>query len=55
VLVGAVDEYHDRAKAASATVVQELMDLPFGHRLYRCRDPEGHDWSFAQELEPAGA
>ncbi len=50
VLVSAVDAHHDRAKAEGATVVQELVDLPFGQRLYTCRDPQGHEWSFAQEL-----
>ena len=53
VLVGAVDAHHERAKAEGATILQEPMDLPFGQRLYRCRDPQGHDWSFAQELDPA--
>jgi uncharacterized glyoxalase superfamily protein PhnB len=31
--------------------VEELVDLPFGHRRYTCRDPQGHEWSFAQALE----
>jgi uncharacterized glyoxalase superfamily protein PhnB len=51
VLVSAVDDHHDRAKAAGAQVVEELVDLPFGHRRYTCRDPEGHEWSFAEVLE----
>jgi uncharacterized glyoxalase superfamily protein PhnB len=55
VLVSAVDDHHDRAKAAGATVVEELVDLPFGHRRYTCRDPEGHEWSFAQVLETSPA
>src|SRR5919197_754383 len=45
VLVAAVDAHHDRAKAAGATVVEELVDTPFGHRRYGCRDPQGHEWS----------
>lgn len=52
VLVGGVDGHHERAKAAGATVVEQLVDLPFGHRRYTCRDPEGHEWSFAQVIEP---
>jgi uncharacterized glyoxalase superfamily protein PhnB len=53
VLVGAVDEHFERARDEGATIVQEPMDLPFGHRLYRCRDPQGHEWDFAEELEPS--
>ncbi len=51
VLVSAVDAHHARAKAEGATIVEELVDLPFGHRRYTCRDPQGHEWSFAQVLE----
>jgi PhnB protein len=51
VLVDDVDAHHDRAKAAGATVVEELTDTPFGHRRYTCDDPQGHEWSFAQVLE----
>jgi uncharacterized glyoxalase superfamily protein PhnB len=54
VLVSAVDAHHDRARAAGVSVVEELTDLPFGHRRYTCRDPQGHEWSFAQVLvDPA--
>jgi uncharacterized glyoxalase superfamily protein PhnB len=51
VLVSAVDAHHDRARAEGATIVEELVDTPFGHRRYTCRDPQGHEWSFAQVLE----
>jgi uncharacterized glyoxalase superfamily protein PhnB len=50
VFVADVDAHHDRAKAEGATVVEELVTLPFGHRRYTCRDPQGHEWSFAQIL-----
>jgi uncharacterized glyoxalase superfamily protein PhnB len=50
VLVDDVDAHHERAKAAGATVVEELVDTPFGHRRYTCDDPQGHEWSFAQVL-----
>ncbi len=52
VLVTAADVHYDRASAEGATIVEELVDLPFGHRRYTCRDPQGHEWSFAQVLEP---
>ena len=47
-----VDAHHDRAKREGARIVEELVDTPFGHRRYGCRDPQGHEWSFAQV--PAG-
>lgn len=47
VLVPDVDAHHDCAKAEGAEVFEELVDLPFGHRRYSCRDPQGHEWSFA--------
>lgn len=50
VIVSDVDAHHDRAKREGATLVEELVDLPFGHRRYTCRDPQGHEWSFAQVL-----
>jgi len=53
VLVADVDAHHARAKVAGAEIVEELVDLPFGHRRYSCRDPQGHEWSFATVLGDA--
>jgi uncharacterized glyoxalase superfamily protein PhnB len=50
VLVDDVDAHHERARAAGATITEELNDLPFGHRRYTCTDPQGHEWSFAQPI-----
>jgi uncharacterized glyoxalase superfamily protein PhnB len=50
VLVSDVQAHHDRAKRDGAAITEELVDLPFGHRRYTCRDPQGHEWSFAQVL-----
>ena len=47
IVVDDVDAHHDRAKAEGATIVEELVDLPFGHRRYTCDDPQGHEWAFA--------
>jgi uncharacterized glyoxalase superfamily protein PhnB len=47
VLVSSVDAHHERASAAGATIVEELSDTPVGRR-YGCRDPQGHEWFFAQ-------
>ena len=50
-LVADVDAHHDRARAEGAEIVEEPNDLPYGHRRYGCRDPQGHEWFFAQVLE----
>jgi uncharacterized glyoxalase superfamily protein PhnB len=55
VIVAAVDAHHERAKAEGATITEDLVDLPFGHRRYSCRDLQGHEWTFAQILEGAAA
>jgi uncharacterized glyoxalase superfamily protein PhnB len=46
VVVDDVDAHHDRARAAGASIVMEVADQDHGGRLYSCRDPEGHLWSF---------
>jgi len=48
VLVPDVEAHHERAKAEGAQIVEELVDTPFGHRRYTCRDPQGHEWAFAE-------
>jgi Uncharacterized protein conserved in bacteria len=40
-----VDAHHDRAVAAGAEVVQQLVDQPYGSREYAVTDPEGNIWS----------
>ena len=50
VVVDDVDAHHRRATDAGARVIEELNDLPFGHRRYGCVDPQGHEWYFAQVL-----
>jgi uncharacterized glyoxalase superfamily protein PhnB len=39
------DAIYARAKAASATILQELTDRDYGSREFICADPEGHIWS----------
>ena len=46
-----VDEHCERAKAAGAEILEEPVDQPYGHRRYTARDPEGHQWYFAQVVE----
>ena len=42
-----VDAHYARAKAAGAEIVSELENKPYG-RTYAAKDPEGHQWHFAQ-------
>ena len=46
VIVEDADAHYARAKAAGAEIVTEVEDQDYGGRLYACRDPEGHLWSF---------
>jgi uncharacterized glyoxalase superfamily protein PhnB len=50
VLVDDVDRHFERTAEAGAEIIEELTDLPFGHRRYGCADPQGHEWYFAQEI-----
>jgi PhnB protein len=52
VLLDGVEEHHERARAEGAEIVEEPTDVTAaGHRRYGCRDPQGHEWFFAQLLE----
>jgi uncharacterized glyoxalase superfamily protein PhnB len=46
VVVDDPDAHHDRAKAAGAEIVRELIDEDYGSREYSARDLEGNLWSF---------
>jgi uncharacterized glyoxalase superfamily protein PhnB len=46
--------HHDRARAAGAEIVRELVDTPYGSREYSVRDPEGNLWSFGT-YDPAAS
>ncbi len=41
----AVDAHHDKAVAAGAEVVHDLVDQPYGSREYAVVDPEGNIFS----------
>ena len=45
-MVDDLEEHHRRAKAAGATIVQEITG-GYGMRRYRALDCEGHEWCFA--------
>jgi uncharacterized glyoxalase superfamily protein PhnB len=46
-----VDTHCERARAAGAVIVGEPETQFYGHRSYRCRDLEGHNWSISQVVE----
>jgi uncharacterized glyoxalase superfamily protein PhnB len=51
-----VDKHCERAKRHGATIVQAPTDTPFGARQYTASDPEGHWWTFSQnvaDVEPS--
>jgi uncharacterized glyoxalase superfamily protein PhnB len=51
VLLDGVDVHCERARAEGAEIVEEPTDVTAaGHRRYGCRDPQGHEWFFAQLL-----
>jgi uncharacterized glyoxalase superfamily protein PhnB len=55
VLVDDVDRHYERATAAGATITEEPTDLAFGDRRYGCKDPQGHEWTFAAAIADRSA
>jgi PhnB protein len=51
VYVDDVDSHFARAKEAGAEIVMEPTDQEYGDRRYDAKDPEGHFWSFASEID----
>jgi uncharacterized glyoxalase superfamily protein PhnB len=45
-----IDAHCERARAAGAEIEREPADQAYGDRVYTCRDPEGHPWSFGQTI-----
>lgn len=55
IVVDDPDALRDRAGAAGAQVVRELVDTDYGSREFSVRDPEGNAWSFGTYQPHAGA
>jgi uncharacterized glyoxalase superfamily protein PhnB len=52
VLLEGVDAHCERARAEGAEIVEEPTDVTAaGHHRYGCRDPQGHEWFFAEPLD----
>jgi len=55
VFVADVDAHYNRAKAAGATIVEDVHETIYGERQYAIRDLDGHHWLFsthARDLSP---
>jgi len=50
VIVDDVDTHFEHAKSAGAEIVNDPADQEYGDRRYFARDPEGHEWFFAQRI-----
>ena len=46
-----IDALCEQARAAGAKIEREPADQPYGDRVFTCLDPEGHSWSFGQEIK----
>jgi uncharacterized glyoxalase superfamily protein PhnB len=44
-IVSDADAIYATAKAAGASMVMDIADMPYGGRAFTCRDLEGHIWS----------
>jgi uncharacterized glyoxalase superfamily protein PhnB len=53
VIVDDVDAHHQHARAGGALTLSDPTDQPWGLRTYAVLDLEGHQWEFAQRLDPA--
>jgi uncharacterized glyoxalase superfamily protein PhnB len=50
-----IDAHCERARAAGARITAEPENQFYGARVYRALDPEGHIWTFSQEVAPYDA
>jgi len=45
-----VDAHCAHARQHGARIVKDVSDMPFGVRQYTAEDPEGHRWTFSQNI-----
>ena len=45
-----IDAHCEHARAAGAIILREPEDQFYGDRTYMAKDPEGHVWTFGQNL-----
>lgn len=46
-----IDAHCEQARAAGMEILTAPSDQFYGARTYRCRDPEGHIWTVAQNVK----
>jgi uncharacterized glyoxalase superfamily protein PhnB len=46
IIVEDADKHYERAVAAGAEIVMDIVDQDYGGRGYSCRDPQGQVWNF---------
>jgi len=49
-LASDIDAHCEHARSAGATIDMDPSDQFYGDRVYRARDPEGHQWVFAMHV-----
>jgi uncharacterized glyoxalase superfamily protein PhnB len=50
-----IDALCEQARRAGAKIEREPADQAYGDRVFTCLDPEGHSWSFGQEIRQMSA
>jgi uncharacterized glyoxalase superfamily protein PhnB len=50
-LPSGLDAHCERARGAGAVILAEPKTEFYGDRTYRCTDPEGHNWTFAERVQ----
>jgi uncharacterized glyoxalase superfamily protein PhnB len=50
IIIPEVEAHFERAVRAGASVLAPPQDKPYGQRQYTVEDPEGHRWSFSEQV-----
>jgi uncharacterized glyoxalase superfamily protein PhnB len=50
IIIPDVEPHFERSVRAGATVIVPPDDKPYGQRQYTVEDPEGHRWSFSEQV-----
>ena len=51
IYVDDVDAHYRNAKSKGADITMEPEEMFWGDRIYSAKDPEGHQWTFAQHVK----
>ena len=50
IIIPDVEAHFERAVRGGASVISPPEDKPYGQRQYTVQDPEGHRWSFSEQV-----